>query len=167
MLLDCHAHIRHFMQLGRTLPDSEGIPPQKLANAANSVARFFDQDLPLHQADEDQSLFSRLHAPPQCELVRVAVETMVEQHKAINEVIAEFLPLCDTLARHPERLLSISRRLGDVSQALQQVFAAHLILEETVIFPVLAEMSPTELNEISREMHDRRRLALGTIHLVR
>jgi hypothetical protein len=41
-------------------------------------------------------------------------------------------------------------------------------MEETVIFPAFPELlTSAEIGEMSREMHQRRRQQLGTIHLVK
>lgn len=168
MLLGCHARLRHFMQLGRTLADAESAPQPQIAEAASSVFRFFNLALPLHEADEANSLFPRLHAAlPPGGLEREAAETMIEQHKAINELVAELLPLCASIGRQPGRMPWVSRRLDQVTLALDQIFAAHLLLEETVVFPSIAQwMSPAEIKEMSHEMHERRRPPRNTIHQV-
>lgn len=168
MLLSCHAHIRHFMQLSRTLADAEGMPPAEIAEAAESIFRYFSQALPLHEADENETLFSRLHAAlPEGGLVHEAAETMVEQHKAIDELAAELLSLCTSLGRQPERLPTLARRLNHVSRALGDIFGAHLLLEETVVFPAISELlTPAQIEEMSGEMLQRRRPPFDTIHLV-
>jgi hemerythrin-like domain-containing protein len=168
MLLGCHSRIRHFIQLSRTLAGAEGAPHKQIAEAAAAIVRYFSQALPLHEADENETLFPRLYAAlPQGGLVREAAETMVEQHKAIDELAQELLSLCASLERDPERLPSVARRLDQVACALDQIFAAHLRLEETVVFPSVHELlSPAQIKEMSREMNQRRQTPLGTIHLV-
>jgi len=168
MLLGCHARIRHFMQLSRTLAEAVLVSPGEVAEAAAAVYRYFSQALPLHEADENDTLFPRIQsALPPGALVREAAETMVEQHLAIDELVAELLSLCASLRCQPERLPSLARRLQHVTDALSQIFAAHLHLEETVIFPALQQLLPeTQFQEMAREMHRRRRPPVGTIHLV-
>lgn len=168
MLLGCHARIRHFMQLSRTLAAAEGVPPEEVAEAAAAIFRYFTLALPQHEADESKTLFPRIQAAlPQGGLVCEAAETMVEQHTAINELAAELLSICASLERSPRRLPALARRLEHVTSALDQIFAAHLLLEETVVFPALLELfSPSQMKEMAHEMNERRRLPLGTIHLV-
>ena len=168
MLLGCHARTRHFMQLSRTLAYAESASQKEIAEAATAIFRYFGEAVPLHEADENQSLFPRLHAAlPHGGLIREAAETMVEQHKAISELMAELLPLCASLGRNPGRLPSVSCSLVHVTSALNLIFAAHLLLEETVVFPAIAEwLSPAQIKQMSREMHARRHPPRGTIHLV-
>jgi iron-sulfur cluster repair protein YtfE (RIC family) len=168
MLLGCHARTRHFIQLSRTLADAEDAPHQEIADAANSIFRYFNHALPLHEADENESLFPRLHAAlPPGGLEREAAETMIEQHKAIHELLAELLPVCAALGCQPGSLPSFSHRLDQVTRALGQIFAAHLLLEETVVFPAIAEwLAPAQIKELSHEMHERRHPPRRAIHLV-
>jgi iron-sulfur cluster repair protein YtfE (RIC family) len=168
MLLGCHARIRHFIQLSRTLATAENVPPQEVADAAAAIFRYFSLALPLHEADEDKSLLPRIQAAlPLGNLAREAAETMVEQHKAIDELAAELLSICSSLDRNPDRLPALARRLEHVTSALEQILAAHLRLEETVIFPVIQELlSPAQIEEMLAEMNERRRVPRGAIHLV-
>lgn len=169
MLLGCRARIRHFMQLSRTLAAAEGAAGEEVAGAAAAIFRFFSVALPLHEADEDQTLFPRIHAAlPHGGLVREAALTMVEQHKAIDELSAEMLSLCSALNASPNRLPALTRRLEHVACALDRIFSAHLMLEETVIFPAIQELlSPAQIDEMQREMNERRHAPKKkTIHLV-
>ena len=165
-LLGCHLRIRHFMQLSRTLADAHGVPHREIAEAAEDIFYHFSHALPLHHADESETLFPRLRT--QDSLVCEAAETMVEQHQAIDELAAVLLSLCASLSRQPQRLPSVADRLSQVTCALDQIFAAHLLLEETVVFLAFSEsLTSTQLEEMTREMHLRRQPPLGTIHLVR
>jgi hemerythrin-like domain-containing protein len=168
MLLACHARIRHFMQLSRTLATAEDAPLPEVSDAATAIFRYFSLALPLHEADENESIFPRLHAAlPEGALVREAAETMVEQHKAINELVAELLFLCSSLDRNPGRFFALACRLEHVTCALEQIFAAHLGLEETVVFPALQKLlSAAQFEEMLQEMNERRRVPKGSIHLV-
>ncbi len=169
LLLGCHARIRHFMQLSLTLANAVDVPLDEISEAAAAIFRYFSLALPLHEADENRSLFPRLQAAlPNGGLVHEAAETMVEQHKAINELAAELLSLCTTLDRYPARLPVLAHRLGDVAQALNLIFSAHLLLEESVIFPAFQDLlSPEQITEMSQEMQQRRQPQLSrTIHVV-
>lgn len=168
MLLGCHARIRHFMQLSSTLACAVEAPPREIADAAAAVFRYFSEALPLHEADENKTLFPRvLAAQPFGGLVREAAETMVAQHEAIDELAAELLTLCSSLSRQPERLPLVANRLQEVCDALGLIFDSHLQLEETVIFPALAELlTASQIQEMSREMYARRQPHDGKLHIV-
>ena len=168
MLQGCHARIRHFMQLSRTLADAVDAPQNDVADAAASLIRYFGEALPLHEEDENLTLFPRLYdAAPLGSPLREAARTMVEQHRMIDELVAELLSLCGAIHCEPERLPSLAHRLRQVSSALDEVFESHLNMEETVIFPALQQLAPGQLEEITGEMQQRRRPLRQGIHLVR
>ena len=167
MLLGCHARIRHFMQLSRTLADAEGASQNEIAEAATAIFRYFGEALPLHEADENQSLFPRLHAAlPHGGLMREAAETMVEQHKAINELVAELLPLCASLGRNPGgcppfRLPRSCHQRSQPDLRRTPSFRGNRGIPRNPEW-----LSPAQIKQMSREMHARRHPPRGTIHLV-
>src|SRR6266540_5325623 len=57
MLLDCHHRIRHFVQLSRALAEAQESPQAQVAEAAEAIFRYFSQSLPLHEADENETLY--------------------------------------------------------------------------------------------------------------
>jgi iron-sulfur cluster repair protein YtfE (RIC family) len=168
MLQGCHDRIRHFLQLSHTLADAVDAPQNDIAEAAASISRYFSEALPLHEADENQTLFPRLYdAAPLGSPLREAAKTMIEQHRMIDELVAELLSLCGVIQPLPERLPDLAQRLRHVTSALDQAFASHLNMEETVIFPALHLFTPAQLEEITREMQQRRRPPRLGIHLLR
>lgn len=168
MLQGCHARIRHFVRLGRTLVEATDAPHNEIADAAGAMVRYFSIALPLHEADENESLFPILHYDsPLGSPLREAAKAMVEQHQAIDELVPELLSLCDVIRRQPHYLPSLACRLQLVTAALDQIFGSHLNMEETVIFPALQNFSPAQMAKISREMRQRRHPAHHGIHLVR
>jgi len=167
LLLACHAHIRHFVQLGQTLATIRVVSIEEVVESSRALFRYFHDALPLHEADENESLYPRLLPLPRWNLVREAGEAMLEQHRAVNELVAELLPICEILKREPERLAVLCGHLQQVTHALGQVFAAHLNLEESVIFPALPELlTPEQMDAMLREMQARRRPPATRIHLV-
>jgi iron-sulfur cluster repair protein YtfE (RIC family) len=156
LLEGCHSRIRHFMQLSRTLAGNPNAQPAEIAEAAGAIYRYFHQSLALHEADENHTLVPRLrqaqHVPA---AVREAAETMLEQHWIIDELVAEMLHFCDVIHRNPD-LLPTLVQFDHVTSALDQIFEAHMRMEETVIFPALAEFPASELEAMRREMQERR-----------
>ena len=168
MLQSCHARIRHFVRLSRTLVEAADAPHYEIAEAAGALVRYFSHALPLHEADENETLFPLLHnASPLGSPLREAAKAMVEQHQAIDELVPELLSLCDLIRRQPQYLPGLACRLQLVTAALDQIFASHLNMEETVIFPALQHFTPAQIAKISREMQQRRHPAHQGIHLVR
>ena len=158
MLQGCHDRIRHFIQLSRTLAEAQETSQDQIAEAAGAIFRYFSHALPLHEADENETLFPRLRdAAPLGSPLREAAWTMIEQHRTIDELVAELLSLCGSIRRHPEHLPGLARQLQHVAIALDEIFASHLQMEERVIFPAVAQLPAQELEAMSREMQERRR----------
>lgn len=162
MLLDCHLRIRHFLQLSRTLAQAEGAPLPEISETAQAIRRYFLQALPLHEADEEQTLLPRLQSTTRAgDPLMEAAHLMVEQHQAIQELAPELLSLCESIEQKPLRLPTLVSRLRRVNDALGQILEAHLKLEENVIFPAIDRLPAGQLEEMTAEMAARRRATLA------
>jgi hemerythrin-like domain-containing protein len=168
MLEDCHLRIRHFVQLSRTLAEAQEAPQAQVAEAADAIFRYFSQSLPLHEADENETLFPRLQRiAPLGSPLRDAAKAMVEQHHAIEELVFELAAVCGAIRREPERLPALSSQLQHTAEALDEVFTVHLQMEETVIFPAVAKFPAEELQAMTREMQRRRNPGDSGIRLIK
>jgi iron-sulfur cluster repair protein YtfE (RIC family) len=158
MLLGCHDRIRYFTGITVRLAAAHGLPPAEIASAAEKVYRYFTVALPLHEADENESLHPRLRAAaPQGELAGPAADAMVEQHRSIDEIVERLVPLCELLRSNPAMHESLAPELRQLSTALQQMFDSHLKLEEETIFPAMRRyLTEEQLAEMLREMKSRR-----------
>jgi hemerythrin-like domain-containing protein len=67
------------------------------------------------------------------------------------------VPLCTILRTQPAKLDELSQELHEISAALQEIFTAHLALEEKTVFPAMEKfLSPEDLSLIRKEMRERR-----------
>jgi hemerythrin-like domain-containing protein len=156
LLVGCHQRIRHFSAISRRLAETPDAPVQQVSEAAEAVYRYFHVALPLHEADENVSIDPRLHdaAPPE---LAQASEEMVRQHRTINALLQQLLPLWDALCREPEKLPGFAPRLRRLSIDFEQLWDVHLKLEEEVVFPAIDRWLPkSEVDAILREMRERR-----------
>jgi hemerythrin-like domain-containing protein len=158
-LLGCHERIRYFTAAALRLASAQELPPSEIASAAEKVHRYFTIALPLHEADENESLHPRLRAAaPSGELAGPAADTMVEQHRSIDQIVERLVPLCELLRSDPVIHESLAPELRQLSTALQQMFDSHLKLEEETIFPAMRKyLSEEQLAEILLEMQSRRK----------
>src|ERR1051326_5002660 len=60
LLKECHERIRTFINLAGRLAKAEEISDTDVRDGAGRVARYFSEALPLHVADEEQSILPRL-----------------------------------------------------------------------------------------------------------
>jgi hemerythrin-like domain-containing protein len=158
MLLGCHERIRHFSSVAVKLAHAQGASPADIVEAANGLLRYFTIALPLHEADENDSLRPRLRrALPKGELAESALDAMVEQHEFIDEVAEQLVPLWRMVKSNPEKLDEVSGEMCQLSGRLNDLFSAHLQLEEETIFPALQRfVRGEELESMVREMKERR-----------
>jgi iron-sulfur cluster repair protein YtfE (RIC family) len=156
-LLVCHERIRRFVALARRLAEADGAAPSEVTEAARAVHRYFTVALPLHKADEDESIRPRLlAAAPPAPVVR-AVEGMTDEHERIDEVLAAAAPLWAEVASRPERVEARRAELAGAALALEVLFRHHLDGEEEIVFPAIARhLTPTAQAEVRAEMRRRR-----------
>lgn len=90
LLLACHDRIRHFTDIAERLAQNPGSPARDRQDAAGAVLRYYQVALPLHEADENESIYPRLHEKLPPGYLAAANESMVQQHNAIDALVAEF-----------------------------------------------------------------------------
>lgn len=157
LLLGCHQRIRHFIAVASKLAHAQGASPQEIQGAAESVYRYYAVSLPLHEADEEDSLRPRLSsvADPK---VQHALAAMHDQHMAIDDLLERLLPLLRLVGNNPDVLADAGGEMCSITSALAQMFDAHLQMEEEVIFPAVgAHLGEQDRAELVREMRDRRK----------
>jgi hypothetical protein len=157
LLLACHERIRHFTGVARRLGEAVTATPEDVAQACRVVHRYFTVSLPLHVEDEERSLLPRLTANPPPPELRRALEDMRGEHAATEKILAEALPIWAEVAEDPARWAPQRARLAWAARKLDEVFSAHLLIEETFIFPDLDRLlTPAARDEILDEMRARR-----------
>lgn len=155
LLLECHARIRHFAALAVAIAEHEDPEATELVEAAGSVVRYLTEALPLHVADEEESLLPRLRGRD-AELDE-ALQTMHEQHQGHGPVIERVVELCSALAQAPERHGELSLPLVGASVRLRGALWVHLASEEAHVLPAIDRLlSPEEQDAIESEMRGRR-----------
>lgn len=154
MLLGCHLRIRRFTEVALRLAENPAVSSNERSNAAKSVFRYYTEALPLHEADENDSLHPRLKQVLPEGVLAEANEMMVQQHTEIDALIAKLIPLWQEIQQnspkyHPELLPQ--------TQRLQQLWNSHLQLEEEQVIPAMRQfLSESDLRAIEAEMRARR-----------
>lgn len=157
MLLACHQRIRNFTGIATRLAAVEGAGAPEIANAAEAVHRYYAIALPLHEADENDSVYPRLRERLTDQGERASLQSMVDQHGPIDAVVARLLPLWEKLKLQPELRTEYATALNEDSQRLQQLWTEHLALEEEIVFPLIrSRLTANDLRDIHREMKVRR-----------
>jgi iron-sulfur cluster repair protein YtfE (RIC family) len=156
LLLACHERIRQFTATTARLAAAGDAPASEVSQAAAGVHRYFTVALPLHEMDENLSVYPRLCAAAPAE-IGAALDSMVEEHRAINLVIERMKPLLQVLESDPALIAAVTNQLGICARQLDALFTRHLKLEEELIFPAMRKYLPADSREaILAEMRQRR-----------
>lgn len=158
LLLACHERIRRFIGLAARLCE-DGADLTERAEAAERVRRYFAEALPRHVADEDASLLPRLRG--QDPAIDAALAQMHAEHEAHAPHLARLVALCQALAQDPADAAARAA-LHPLATQLADDFAAHLALEEQVLFVGLRErLGPAGMAALLAELRARRGQAIG------
>jgi iron-sulfur cluster repair protein YtfE (RIC family) len=157
LLTSCHDRIRHFTSTIGKLAHSEGSELEEIRIAAGAAHRYFSVALPLHEADEEESLRPRLLEGGAAEIA-AALDAMMHQHQAIDDLIERLLPLLTLLSNNPAKLPELHGELCTIAKALSEMFGGHLDLEERAIFPAMTtNLSEEARAQVLAEMRERRK----------
>jgi len=155
-LMECHGHIRRFSALAVRLTTRPDVSPSEASEAARALLGYFERALPLHVADEDDSLRPRLLALPDDAVLAAAVTRMHDEHGPIEALLAEAIPAWRRLLGDPRLLGDHRDVLAAAARELEHTLAAHLAAEEAVVFPALTRLEDEAAVAIRREMRQRR-----------
>ncbi|HEY1956271.1 MAG TPA: hemerythrin domain-containing protein [Polyangiaceae bacterium] len=153
LLLACHARLRHFSELAVALARRGDLDVASIVDGSERLLRYFRLALPLHEADEEESLAPALIAHATPEQVD-ALERMRAEHVAIHDVLAELFPLWEATAadaRAPHRTRALPH-----AERLSSVLRDHLALEESVVFPSMRALADSERKALVLAMRARR-----------
>ena len=157
LLTGCHDRIRHFTGVAVKLAHAQSAAPDEIERAAAAVHRYYTVSLPLHEADEEETLRPRLDAVGDA-MVRHALIAMSDQHMAIDDLLERLLPLLVMVRNNPDNLAACGPEMCSITKALDEIFRAHLQMEEEVIFPAIrAALPAVAQTEMLREMQGRRK----------
>jgi hypothetical protein len=154
-LLACHARIRDHLALAKRLigPEGAASSPSEVAAAGSALSRYFGVALPLHVADEEESLRPRLAGAT--ELAPI-LEQLGDEHVAIEGVLGAVVPRFTLVGAEPARLGELTAVRDELGR-LETLLEAHLALEETRLFPALEGLLPAAARaEILAEQRARR-----------
>ena len=158
MLTDCHRRIEHFLRIlcvvaeraaGSSLTAEESL-------AVNAAIEYFHLGGNRHNADEEESLFPRLRTALEPAMIDKINSLEIDHragdrlHVSIEELYRNWMSRGSLTEHEIEQLVSATRRL-------EQIYQAHIALEEDVIFKSAAELlDTTAINAMGEEFRRRR-----------
>jgi iron-sulfur cluster repair protein YtfE (RIC family) len=157
ILLTCHEHIGQRLgtleEVGRSLLEAELFNEHHLACLCDVLA-FLDTAIPIHSADEEQSLFPRLKALPEFagHPGATPMDCMEAEHAQHAELKAQLKAAI--VKRNPAAA-------GRCAMTLAGEYRSHIQKEEEVLYPMATEMltEGAVLDAMTEEMRERRREA--------
>ena len=157
LLLECHERIRSFIALARRLAEARNASEHEIREAAARVVRYFSESLPLHVADEEESILPRLSGREPG--LDAALESMHREHDEHAPHLRQLLDICRALQASPERLGETREDLGRVAALLEKDFLVHLQEEERIILPAIrSHLAAAERDAMLLELRARRAL---------
>jgi len=153
LLLACHAKLRHFSELSLALATRGDIDDEQIRDAGHRLFRYFTVALPLHEADEEETLAPALADEATTEQAD-AIEHMRDQHRLIHDALAELLPQWERVSRTPSAIDRAA--MLPHARKLAAILDVHLALEELVIFPMAQALPEAERRRLFMEMRGRR-----------
>jgi hypothetical protein len=163
MLTGCHERIRTFTDVALRIA-KEPAPAAQIAEAASRLGLYFGTALPLHEEDEEETLYEAMVAA-RAPGIDPLFARLRDEHRAIESVLARLLPAWASLARAPELVADVRSSLAEGAEELAAAFAPHLQMEEEELYPLAMRALPAPvLDEMLRAMRARRKPVIGKLH---
>ena len=155
LLIACHDRIRFFLDLAQKLSDVTDTSDHDIQDASARIVRYFSEALPLHVADEEESIIPRLTGRDPA--LDTTLKTMHREHLQHTPDIERLLDVCRVLAASPQRLPELITTLKEISSKLARDFSSHLREEEDIVLPAIKLLlSDEEQRTVLGELRARR-----------
>jgi len=160
MLKDCHRRIERFLLILCHVADRAEAGPltSEERAAVESAIRYFQVGGRRHNQDEEESLFPRLRsATPQHVEGFEEMDRLEEDHRQAGECHALIERLFAAWIATGAISLPCRHELQNATRRLQGLYAEHIRIEETAVFPNAARvLSADALAKIGAEFQARR-----------
>lgn len=140
MLVDCHRRVELFLGIlcvvvdraeNRELTDEE-------KSAVQSALHYFKVGGQRHTADEEESLFPRLRGNSNSAIDAIA--GLQSDHRRANRLHDSIEKIYLTWISDGTLPLADKERLWSQTRQLRDLYSAHILMEETVVFPYAAKV---------------------------
>jgi hemerythrin-like domain-containing protein len=161
MLSDCHRRIERFLAALLALAREE--KGRELDEARRSSLRssleYFRTSGPRHTADEEESLFPRMRACEGAAPALRSIEALEADHVAADRAHREIDALGSRWLDNGRLDGTDSARMAELLESLSKLYARHIDIEDSQLFPAAARALPAEeIVSIGTEMAHRRGL---------
>jgi len=161
LMSDCHRRIEKFLNILVTVADRArgGELDSSQQEGLDVALRYFRMATPLHNADEEQSLFPRMRAVNDSRVrdALAQIQALEADHRVAEAAHAEVDRLgCRWLG---QGILPVedATRLLELIHNLRATYARHIAIEDREVFPLAAEtLDSALLQQVGLEMARRR-----------
>lgn len=157
MLKDCHRRVERFLHMQWVVVDrarGRALTSEETA-AVQAALQYFRAGGVRHTADEEESLFPRLRAVSAGELEEI--ERLLGDHRDANVLHQTVETLYAPWIAGGKLSEEDGQRLLSATERLKQLYAAHIQVEETVVFPHAAQVLDSRaIASIGQEFRARR-----------
>lgn len=166
MLSDCHRRIERFLDVLITVATAGRGGPlaEEQRGPFETALGYFRNSAPKHTADEEESLFPRMHrlGDPATRELLVRVDALRQDHIRAEMSHQDVDRLGQAWLTHGSLTESEASRLVNLLGELRQLYSAHIAFEDREVFPAAGRMlSPEDCRAVGAEMAARRGLPLA------
>jgi len=163
LLSDCHRRIEMFLSSLESVAAVMDRPAEvETSRGLETALRYFSQAAPKHTADEEDSLFPRLRQNRSAEVESLfsQLDRLEDEHRWADPLHADVELLGARYLLTGSLSATEVERFRSAVASLTALYKRHIILEDTVIFPLAARLlTKSEKMEIAEEMARRRSVA--------
>ncbi len=165
LMADCHRRIEMFLGTLVAIAKLDGARLSTgQARALAAALKYFREAAPKHTADEEQSLFPRLHqlAHKEVQAALTRIADLEKDHREAELLHVETERIGQQWLAGEQISHDQLARFRTAVGRLADIYGEHIAVEDRVIFPVAAQALPPEAKAaIGREMAARRSLSSG------
>jgi len=161
LLSDCHRRIEMFLgSLQRVAEFIDRPLTLEVRTALESSLRYFQEAVPKHTADEEESLFPRLRqvSDPELQKTMSTLEALEDDHRRADSLHALVHALGVQCLDHGPLQDKESDRFRQAVRDLASIYGEHIRIEEDVVFPAAkTALTGFQKSAIAQEMASRRK----------
>lgn len=158
MLKDCHRRIESFLRILCIVAEraEKRAPTDEEMAAVQAALHYFRVGGVRHNEDEEESLFPRMRAEatPASELKEIT--ELEGEHREAGELHAEVERLYKVWIENDKLAAGEAEQLLTATRRLEGLYARHIEMEETVVFPRAAALDREVIAAMGEEFKARR-----------
>jgi hemerythrin-like domain-containing protein len=166
LLSDCHRRIEIFLRSLQAVANGEAKLDDERRRALDLALRYFREAAPKHTADEEESLFPRLHglADAEIKVALAKVEELERDHREADALHRRVDELGSAWLEGNELSVDDLAQFRSAVARLGEIYPDHIEVEDRILFPAAARaLSSGQKAEIAAEMALRRSVKLTSL----